>query len=302
MFEFIHIVTLQAMFECQKDGKLPPYLGSTIRGIMGHCIRDFYCDCPAVKCFQCNKKNECFYVQYFSNTGGEAGAINPYTLYVHGNGKTNWKKGDICIFELTIFGKAAEQVYIYFDALKAMEDKGWGSERLPFRLIQVMDAVSERLIYAGGRSWMRNLTPVPLKIEARNASHAFVHFDTLLRIVSGDQLFTSLPFRTFMQFLIRRISLVTAVCTGYEVKWEEDKLLECAQNIRIQAEEWREVPFVRYSMNQKNGKLELPARTGWVLYEGDLSQFVPFLEVGKYLRIGKGATIGFGHYEISYDR
>lgn len=143
MFEFIHIVTLQAMFECQKDGKLPPYLGSTIRGIMGHCIRDFYCDCPAVKCFQCNKKNECFYVQYFSNTGGEAGAINPYTLYVHGNGKTNWKKGDICIFELTIFGKAAEQVYIYFDALKAMEDKGWGSERLPFRLIQVMDAVSE---------------------------------------------------------------------------------------------------------------------------------------------------------------
>ena len=30
--------------------------------------------------------------------------------------------------------------------------------------------------------------------------------------------------------------------------------------------------------------------------------FVPILEAGKFLRVGKGATIGFGHYEISYDK
>lgn len=86
------------------------------------------------------------------------------------------------------------------------------------------------------------------------------------------------------------------------MKWDEEKLRAHAKQIRIVCENWEDVEFSRYSMNQKTGKLELPSKTGWVLYEGDLSGFVPILEVGRYLRVGKGATIGFGYYEIAYDR
>lgn len=35
MFEFIKILTLRATYECQEEGRLPSYLGSTIRGILG---------------------------------------------------------------------------------------------------------------------------------------------------------------------------------------------------------------------------------------------------------------------------
>lgn len=302
MFEYIHIMTLQASYECQKEGMLPPYLGSTIRGIIGHCIREFFCDFPQMRCFQCKRKDTCAYVQYFSSTGGEQGAINPYTIYVHGENRGKWEKGDICTFDLTLFGKAADHAVIYFDALKAAEQKGWGAKRLPFCLIQVTDADNGKIIYAGGKSWMRNLTPSPLTICERNASYAYLRFDTPLRIVSGNELFTGLPFDVLMKHLIRRIAHLTLAFTEYELKWDENSLLERAKNIRVQTESWREVPFVRYSMNQKRRKLELPARTGWILYEGQLSEFVPLLEAGKYLRIGKGATIGFGHYEIFYDR
>ena len=88
----------------------------------------------------------------------------------------------------------------------------------------------------------------------------------------------------------------------FELEWNKEELLEQARGIQTLDEYWREIPFSRYSMNQKDGKLELTSKTGWVLYEGDLSQFVPILEVGKYLRVGKGATIGFGHYEVFYDK
>ena len=146
MFEFIKILTLRATYECQEEGRLPSYLGSTIRGILGHCIRDFCCDFPDKRCFQCEKKDNCLYVQCFSNTGGEAGAVNPYVLYVHGEGRERWKKGDLCVFDLTLLGSGTERAGIYLDALQAAEKRGWGAARLSFRLMQVIDSDSGNVI------------------------------------------------------------------------------------------------------------------------------------------------------------
>lgn len=86
MFEFMKTLTLHVSYECLKGGTLPAYLGSTIRGLMGHCIHEFYCHHRNVKCFLCEDRGTCQYVQCFSNTGGEAGAVNPYTIYVYGQG------------------------------------------------------------------------------------------------------------------------------------------------------------------------------------------------------------------------
>lgn len=302
MFEFMKTLTLHVRYECLGSGKLPAYLGSTIRGIMGHCIHEFYCHHRNEKCFLCDDRETCQYVQCFSNTGGEAGAVNPYTIYVYGQGKEKWEKGDCCVFDITLFGSGTEHAGVYLDALIAAEQKGWGAERIPFRLLQVVDQDSKRLIYAGGKSWIRNLTPREVSIQERNAAYACLVFDTPLRVVSGDELFQKLPFDTVIQFLIRRISLVTTKYTDFKLEWNAEEMMRQAAEIKVAGEFWREVPFSRYSMNQPAGKLELAAKTGWIMYEGELSSFVPVLEMGRYLRLGKGATIGFGHYEIFYDK
>lgn len=302
MFEYIKIITLRATFVCREEGVLPAYLGSTVRGILGHCIRDFYCHFENRNCYRCEERGSCLYVQYFSNTGGEAGAVNPYTLFVHEQGKERWAVGDTCVFDLTLFGKAAEQAGVYLDAIQAAEHKGWGSARLKFCLAQVINPESGKLIFAGGKNWFRNLTPRPLSVGRRNAEYASLFFDTPLRIISSGCLFETLPFEVLIQSLIRRISLITAKYTESNPEWDEEELLLQARKVRVVDEYWREVPFTRYSMNQRDRKLALTSNMGWVLYEGNLSQFVPILEAGKCLRLGKGATIGFGHYEISYDK
>lgn len=302
MFEFMKTLTLRARYECLQNGLLPEYLGSTIRGIVGHCIHEFYCHHKNQKCFLCSEREKCLYVQCFSNTGGEAGAVNPYTIYVHGQGKIKWEKGDQCVFDLTLFGTGAENAGIYLDALIEAEQKGWGAGRLSFRLLQVTDPETEKLIYAGGKSWIRNLSPGSLSIAERNAAYACLVFDTPLRIVSSGELFHKLSFEMLIQFLTRRISLMTMKYTEFSLEWDIEDILSQAARIKTVEESWREIPFSRYSMNQPDGKLELAAKTGWILYEGDLSRFVPVLEAGKYLRLGKGATIGFGHYDVFYDR
>lgn len=301
MFSYMKIIAMRAEYECLEDGLLPAYLGSTIRGILGHCIHAFYCKCENTKCFLCEEKEICLYAQCFSNTGGVAGAVNPYVLYHHGPGKEKWEKGDHCVFDLTLFGKGAEHAGIYLDALIAAEQKGWGARQLPFRLLQITDPDSQRLIYGAGKVWLRNLNPRKLSIDARNATYACLTFDTPLRIVSSGELFQSLPFDRLIRFLIRRILLITTKYTDTRPEWDIEEILTHAAAVNTVAESWREIPFTRYSMNQKDKKLALDSRMGWILYEGDLSRFVPILEAGKYIRVGKGATIGFGHYDISYD-
>ncbi|MSA01629.1 hypothetical protein GKG47_08230 [Lactonifactor sp. BIOML-A3] len=55
MFEFMKILTLHVSYECLRGGILPAYLGSTIRGIIGNCIHEFYCHHRNVKCFLCDE-------------------------------------------------------------------------------------------------------------------------------------------------------------------------------------------------------------------------------------------------------
>lgn len=301
MFEFMTVVTLRVVFAAQGSGHLPEYLGSTIRGIMGHCFREFVCNTPDARCIQCEERCSCSYVRSFSNTGGEGGAINPFVLYPHTRDKTDWKPGDECMFDLTLFGHGADQPQIYMDALIGMAKRGWGSDRIPFTLKRITDSDTCRLLYVDGNTWLRNLTPHVMKIREGNARAALVSFRTPVRIVSGGELFSELPFHVLMRFLAGRFSLLTQVCTDYVVEWEQEEMLKRAKQITTACQEWRKVDFTRYSMNQKNHKLELPAQIGWALYEGNLAPFVPYLEAGRYLQVGKSTTIGFGHYDVYYD-
>lgn len=301
MFEFMDVVTLQAVFVAEGEGNLPEYLGSTVRGVLGHCFRDFVCHTPHLKCLDCKKKEHCAFVKNFSNTGAKGGAINPFVLYVHTYGKTEWKKGDECVFDLTLFGHAALKPQIYVDALQRMGRKGWGAARIPFSLQRICDYETKKLIQLENHLYLRNLNAHFMILPKREVKSVLVVFNTPVRIVSGGRLFTSLPFALLLRFILRRFALVTEVCTDYEVEWNEEEALRDAGAIQAVEQKWKTVDFKRYSMNQKDNMLELQGQEGWVLYEGDLSRFVPLLEAGRYLHVGKNSTIGFGHYELYFD-
>ena len=299
--KFMDVITLRAVFMAREEGHLPPYLGSTVRGILGHCIREFVCSTPLVKCFKCPGRQECLYVRCFSNTGGEVGAINPYTLYVHTQGKTEWNPGDMCTFDLTLFGRAAFSARIYLDALMKMERKGWGASRLAFQLVSITEPDTGALIYGGKRCLADHLQPHPMRIDAQRAETVLITFNTPLRIVSGGKLFQSLPFDMLVRFLYGRLDRMRYLYGDGEMPWNEEELREKAAGIAVRDEAWQEIDFSRYSMTQKGNRVELPARIGWVMYEGELSAFTGFLQAGRYAHVGKSATIGFGHYELAID-
>lgn len=301
MFDHIKTLTLRVIYEAQDQGSLPPYLGSTIRGVIGHRLREFACHFPNVKCHLCNLAKECSYALHFCSPGNEAGAVNPYVIHPLVRDKTKWQAGDPLSFDITLIGNTADQAGLYIDALQDDKSQGWGAARLPFRLQQIIDPLRQTLIWSSGKSWMRNCRPVPLRTEQRRAHAAVVRFDSPVRLLVSQQLRSSVTFADLIQSLSRRLALLSHAYTGRRLQWDEEAMLGAAKQIETVAQQWREVDFKRYSINRTD-KLALPAIEGWARYEGDLTPFTPILAAGEKLHIGKNATIGFGQYVVHYDQ
>lgn len=302
MFSHLDTLTLRASFVAKKEGRLPPYLGSTLRGLIGHCMRDFVCPTPHVKCHECDIRHQCDYAQTFCSPGNEAGSVNPFVLRPLVRGKTDWQPGDRCTFDLTLIGDATRRAGLVLDVLQAMGERGWGAERLPFALENVIDPARDRLIYSSGKTWMRNLQPLPLNCSERAATTVLVRFDTPVRILVNRNLCRSLSFPVLIHSIIRRAALLSQAYSQHIIEWDEEGLLNEANTIKIVQQHWQYVDFERYSMNRAGNKLNLPAIEGWACYEGNLTPFTPLLEAGALLHAGKNSTIGFGHFSVTYDR
>ena len=301
IFEHIKFMTLRVTFKAKREGNLPPYLTSTIRGVLGHCIRKLTCIYPQRWCNKCEQKYTCAYSQYFRSTGTVAGAVNPFVIHSFTQGKTHWEVNDTIVFNITLLGTAVASKELFLKAIYAMEKRGWGAAKIPFTLVSIVEAVSERLVYAGGKAWPENLQSHGFHCTTHKATSALIHFDTPLRIVKSDQLCRDIRFETLVRFISRRVSLLSQAYAGQKLEWDEQMYIAAAQ-VKTLWQQWSDVPFVRYSMNQKDNKLSLPAIQGWVLYEGDLEPFIPLLTVGQVFHVGKNATHGFGHYTIGYDK
>lgn len=296
----IEILTLRASFQAEESGTLPAYLGSTIRGILGHCMRNAACTNPGVQCHLCHVSDDCEYARSFNSPGNVAGAVNPFVIHAPVRDKTAWKAGDRCIFNITILGKATQAADFYLKGLIAMGGRGWGVNRMRFSISHITNSRNNTLVWSGGKTWLQNLKASPLIVNGKKATSVLIQFDTPTRILVKRQLCTKLTFENIVQSLVRRIGLLSHAYSGKLLEWDEEELIKKAKDIRTVEESWRFVDFKRYSITYDK-KLALPAIEGWARYEGDLTPFTELLEIGKLLHVGKNATHGFGHYEVFAD-
>ncbi|MFD0586457.1 CRISPR system precrRNA processing endoribonuclease RAMP protein Cas6 [Paenibacillus sp. GCM10027627] len=301
MFGHLELFTMRAYFRAREVGILPAYLGSTIRGVLGHCMREFACIYPNEKCHLCSHAPGCDYAQHFCSPGHEAGSVNPYVIYTPIRGKTQWDAGDMLFFDLTLVGKSAHSAGVFLDGLQAMSERGWGARQMRFELEQVIIPQSEQIVWSGGKSWLRNVRPHGLESSGRKAKSVLIRFDSPTRVVVSQQVCNALTFSQIMISASRRIALLSHAYAGVRMSWDEEALLQEAGRIRTVEERWFPIDFSRYSINRAKN-LELPAIEGWARFEGNLEPLTAILEAGQRLHIGKNATHGFGHYELFYDR
>ncbi|ABB32619.1 protein of unknown function, DUF2276-containing [Geobacter metallireducens GS-15] len=266
--------------------------------------------CAEEECVLCNRRNECPYRIVFA----QALSSDPATVKRHQKPPlpfafsfpvipSQQKSDTLFEIRLALLGTATRFVTEFLDSLKLLCSKHDQRDELA--------AIVERVESLGYRG-------EPYLIYAADHSAGFAESLTLLTSeglcdtrwvdVSGDvtlRLLTPLkimqdgrPSRTFsfpllMRTLIRRISSLASYYCDDEILVDFRWLASLCETVTVSGSS---IQWVEWGGGKQGRKLA--GLTGEAVLSSVPEEFIPFLLLGEFLNVGKGAAFGLGRFSI----
>jgi hypothetical protein len=309
---------------------LPAYKGSALRGGFGQVFRRIACLGAELGFGECLLGARCPY-HYIFETPPPAGSVvldkvptapQPFVLEPPRETKRVYEPGEEFVFHLVLIGKALDYLPYFIYAFDELGRVGLGRGKGKYALDAVawLDAVGTAVpVYDGSRKVLTDsfhalsLSLSQLSVSGSSLSQLSVpspslslseisvsfsiSFLTPTRLKYENQLAADCEFHVFFRNLTRRIALLYYFHCGGEFPPERREFVESARAIEIVSSDLRWVDWERYS-NRQQTRMRLGGFVGQVTYRGDFTEFFPYLLLGTYTHVGKGATFGLGAYRI----
>ena len=269
------------LFEAKASQNLlwPEYIGNKLRGLLGYALVDLYCILPESErrstqpdneldtlCRTCAKKQTCPFAQVFK-VCSETSVPQPFSIGIHYiPGGRGFAAGEKLEFDITLFGSTS--------AFKEEIKKAVISMLPEFEVVS----------YEHNRKWSDENNS-----SIQQVGKLHIDFLTPLQIYSSKKLILEPSFNEFTDNLFSRLA---DIIQSYG---EGELILPYAlmnRKPRITAE---------YSLKSIIIPLEKGAIRGVigsVSYYGDISQFMPYIDIGTWIHAGKQATRGCGKYSF----
>lgn len=283
-------------FICQltADTVLPPYKGSTIRGILGRSIKKTVCIFKKQDCDSCLLKQNCLYSAFFENSSSP-----PFVLEPPLTEKTDFSKDDLLEFNLILFGEITKELPYVIYALKEGKLPVGKSKEAKLNLKEVKK--DNRTIYseAENKIYTENLYS-ELKIPdlgKKENTKIRLHLITPLRVKFRNRLTEELPFHILIRTVLRRIHNVFYNYGKEEPKYNYRELIKKAESVKIVESNTKWFDWKRYSSRQEKAMF-MGGITGSVVYEGELGEFIPLIKLCEILHLGKQTSFGLGKIKI----
>lgn len=293
---------------------LPPYLGSTFRGVFAASFRRLVCVTGAPVCEGCLLLNRCSYPYLFETPVPSAvpealqkrfrDAPRPYVLEAPFDyaGEPEVELG------LVLVGRAVDFLPYVIYVVDAMGKSGIGKARVRYRLKTVRDGSQAHgaVIFRAEEKILRDgfhaITLAGLrKAEDETVRQATLEFLTPLRVKKFGGYHNvdeeRIDFPVLMDLLLGRVEALSFLHCGGQ--WAPtDRLREEAQKIQVTGRHLSFRSLERYS-NRQQRTLPLHGFVGTIAFAGPLAEFLPLLRLGEYLHIGAGTAFGLGRYRLS---
>lgn len=287
----ISYLPLRVILTALEEAQLPPYLGSTLRGAIGHSLLG-------------TDKEACAYL--YENNSGNSDTVQinakPYMIIppeIH-MPQTIVGRGAQIEFEILLIGNGVRYVDSLIKALEQMESFGLGAYRYPFRLSQIIHSKEQRIIWRNGKCSLHRMKSVAMPcFELPDVTRALIKIRTPLRIRHGGKILKTISFQTLIRNITNRIMTLTERYGGWTDREEAGKIQMLSAEVETVREKLHLVHMERYS-NRSNGKMDFSGLMGEVEYQGDLTPFVPWLYAAQRLHVGRNTTFGMGRIEVYF--
>lgn len=306
MLENFRVARFELKIVSKEPLFLPEYKGSAFRGGFGYAFKRVVCSNREGECQECLLKEKCVYSYVFETPPPKETEImrkypaapHPFIIEPPLDKKREFKQGEELTFGLVLVGQAIEYLPYFIFTFEELGRIGLGRGRGKYFLKDVKDE-KEKLIYAGEQKHLKAGYFVfkPPNQDTSLSSSLTLHFLTPTRINYKEKLTRDLQFHILMRALLRRIYLLSYFHCDKD--WQPDftSIIRASEEIAIEKSDLSWYDWERYSSRQDT-RMKLGGFVREITYSGDPRQFLPYLLLGEYTHVGKGATFGLGKYEI----
>ena len=288
----INYLPLNISLTALEQAELPPFLGSTLRGVIGQSL------------LQTDKEASAYLYRNGEDPSLDANQVitKPYMIIPPEISvpQTIVQQGEKINFEFLLFGNASKYASSLILALEHIQHFGLGAYRYPFCLSEIVNSYFQRLIWKNGVFYKQgmNTAVVPI-LELEKVTGAVIKICTPLRIRHGGKMVKSISFETLIRNITNRIKMITERYGGWIDCSEAERIQTLAAQVQIVKEDVRVEPMARYS-NRAGRKMDFSGIIGELEYKGDLTPFVPWLYGAQRLHVGRNTRFGMGKIQVYF--
>ncbi len=299
-------------FDCRlvTSALLPPFKGSTIRGVFGRALKNVVCTLDKKDCDECMLFGRCLYPHVFENRAascqspsarGPCFAPHPFVIRPPASGRTHFIPGDRLSFQLLLFGPVNRHIPYFIHALKEMGRIGMGRQVNGKRGRFVLESVScnGSIFYKSDTGRLSPVRLTDLRLAALPPPHTASRADltlellTPLRTKKNNRLNDNLSFELLIRLALRRVSSLMNSFDDGEPDINYRRLVQLASEVKIKTAclGWKD--WSRYSFRQRAG-MKFGGLVGTITYADVPETFRPLLDFAQKVHVGKQTTFGLG--------
>lgn len=301
-------------FRATQPIRLPDYAGSMLRGAFGHALRQLACMTRQKECAGCPLIAACPYPAIFAPVPPANHSLQrfsqvpaPYVIEPPAWGSRVLAAGETLTFHQVLIGRALHELALVILAWRRALARGVGAGDGTAELLRVVHCAdaSEHEIHrpeVGSIAAHAQTIALPRLGDGTAGSAATLRFETPLRLQHNGRALPpeKLQARTLLMALTRRASLLAEFHADGPLVGDFAALSAAAADIREEKSlSW--LDWTRFSSRQQQ-KMSLGGVVGSWRLEGALAPFVPFLQLGEWLHVGKEAAFGLGRYRLADGR
>jgi len=295
----LDIIKISSIARSVKPARIYPHITPALRGAFGYTLNRLFNKAdgkPGLYETLFKNETESVYSDVYVS-----GKPNPYVFEAPVQAKTSLSAGDCFSFNLTLFGTACGYVpEVLFTIEQMLKDNIMNNNRA-FELYSAVNAFTREPINTDGAVCDITLAAQPWKwtdiIDPHIcANRILIRFPKPVSIKENGKPAGSISFLLLIRAVLNRLRLLTSVYGGNFNGIDRGDLEERAKSVITIYSKLRDTSFVTFSRTQMQKKT-YHGLTGDIVYEGDITPFLPYINIGGILHIGRNTVLGMGEYE-----
>lgn len=293
-------------------GRLPRFLGPTLRGGLGIHLKRTICHARRSDCNSCLLQADCLYRYLFDGVAPPERDFmrlypyipQPFAIQVGLLDNCQISPGRRLDFTVALFGKAVDYFPYILYSLSELGKAGLGKDRIPFELVRVQEFGQAATVYEKGSRSIGRLQRRPLTAEGLHADYdeLLLEFVTPCRIRVAGQYARRLRFEDIVRSAARRISILQRFYgqpTSLAIQGALQTLHQHEVKITMDQTHW--YGFDRFS-NRQGRSIPMGGLVGRMAIGGRIKPFVGLLEAAQIVNVGKATSFGFGYVRLCGSR